>query len=223
MENNNCTNNKSQATTSTSTKIFEGKSFEEIIHLANDMFPQASVKTYEEAVSILKNISSNAMIYTAEINNAGIDTEVAMEAIKRIQADQEKAKKLEEEAKAREKAWMTVGNGKIWQPVYAYAIAVSKSAYVNPVRSMVMAIANALTASSDKVHTSTVLSLKLTQSYAEAEKDVAFLRQLNNMEEYMGTILETMPKGSASSESGYYQLQDVHYAVQTWLETVKPE
>lgn len=217
---NNCTKRNPEATPK-ATQLFEGKSMEEIIRIAQDIVPGSSTTTFSEAIETLKNVSATALVYTAEEYNRGIDTEVAMEAIKRIQADQERAKKLEEEAIKREKEWMTVGIGKVWLPVYAYCKAILSSAYTNPIKDMAVSIMNALTASSDQIHTSTVLSVKLTQAYAATEQNTDFLRQLTSISEYMESIYTILKSGT--TEDGFYKLEDVKYAVKTWLETaVKP-
>lgn len=219
MERNNCTKRPVEETpTATSTKLFEGKTIEEVIRIAQDTVPGASTKTFQETIEVLKQISSNALVYCAEEANAGIDYEVALEAIKRMQADQERAKQIAEEAKAREKEWMSIGEGKVWRPIYAYCSAIISSAYTNPIRDMATAIMNALTASSDKVHTTTVLSLKLTQAYAQTDKNSSFTRMINNINDYMTSIYDGIKSGS--TEDGYYKLEDTKYAVTTWIETV---
>ena len=86
---------------------------------------------------------------------------------------------------------------------------------------MAVAIMGAFTASNDKIHTSTVLALKLTQAYALADKNESFIRELNNINDYMASVYDAIKSGT--TEDGYYKLEDVKYAVTTWLDTIKPE
>ena len=190
------------------------------VELTSQMFPTASSSTFKNGLTSVKMLDEEVKVYTAELAAKGIDPDVMIKAIERIKADAELAETQKKEAEARENNWMTVGSGTIWQPVYAYCVAVTKSAYTNPIKAMMIAIMGALKASSDKVHTSTVLSLKLTQAYSDSSEGDEFLRQLKSIEQYMKTILET---AKYSNENGFDQLEDIHYGINTWIETVKPE
>lgn len=221
MERNNCTKRPVEETT-TATKIATGnKTMTEILNLASDMVPGATAPTFNGVVDAIKDLDKNTAIYFAEMQNRNFDVKVAIEALQRIQSAEEVAKEIAEKEAAREKEWMGIGSGKIWMPVYSYCKAISSSAYTDPIKNMAKAIMGALTASTDKVATPTVLSIKLTQAYAAANDTDSFIRQLDTIREYMNTIILANDKKDGGN-NGYYWLQDIEYAIVTWIDTIKP-
>lgn len=219
MEKNNCTNNQNVTPKATTTEFAIGaKTLQEILNMASDMVPGATGQTFLKMVDSLKDLDANVAVYIAEMQNRGFNTRTAIEALTRIEAEENAAKARAAEEEKAAKAWMSIGEGKVWRPIYAYCSAIISSAYTNPIRDMATAIMGALTASSDKVHTTTVLSLKLTQAYAQADKNSSFIRMINNINDYMTSIYDEIKSGS--TEDGYYKLEDTKYAVTTWIETV---
>ena len=221
---NNCTKRNPEEVTST--KIATGaKTIQEILNMASDMVPGASGQTFIKMVDSLKDLDANVAVYIAEMKNRGLDTRTAIEALTRIEAEENAAKAKQAEEEKAAKAWMSTGSGRIWRPVYTFCTAITKSAYTNPVRTMASAIMGAFLATDDKINTATVLTIKLTNAYNESNDSSTFINTFIDILGLAQDIYNTYKDSTdATSESGFYKLENVKYTMETWKDTIiKPE